>query len=57
MGKRIVAPKCPEQELRKKRKVGAEGFEPPSAGFHYGVSGFPLRGELPPAESMSHRSS
>ena len=36
MGKRIVAPKCPEQELRKKRKVGAEGFEPPSAGFHYG---------------------
>ena len=51
MGKRIVAPKCPEQELRKKRKVGAEGFEPPSAGFHYGGS-YPPRnhygGSYPP---------
>ena len=44
MGKRIVAPKCPEQELRKKRKVGAEGFEPPSAGFHYGGS-YPPRNQ------------
>ena len=41
---RIVAPKCPEQELRKKRKVGAEGFEPPSAGFHYGGS-YPPRNQ------------
>lgn len=36
--------KCQEQELRKKRKVGAEGFEPSSAGFHYGGS-YPPRNQ------------
>lgn len=38
------------KRCKKMHKVGAEGFEPPSAGFHYGE-------ELPPRELMSHRSS